>query len=41
MIVYKAENGEILIARDELQASAFEKAGLKRVEEEQKKKGKE
>ncbi|WP_275590461.1 hypothetical protein [Paenibacillus sp. H1-7] len=30
---YEAPNGEVLIARDALQASAFEKAGLRLVEE--------
>lgn len=31
-IKYKAPNGQILIARDEVQAKAFEKEGLERVE---------
>lgn len=30
---YKAENGEILIALDEIQAAAFEKAGLVKTDE--------
>lgn len=30
---YKASNGEILVALDEVQAAAFEKAGLEKTDE--------
>lgn len=36
--VFVAENGEKLEARDEVQEAAFEKAGLKELEENDKKK---
>lgn len=38
--IYKTESGEKLIARDETQASAFEKMGLKPVKEKNSEKGK-
>jgi hypothetical protein len=34
---YKAPNGEILIALDEVQAAAFEKAGMVKTDEKTKK----
>lgn len=36
-IKFKAKNGEILIARDEVQAAAFKNAGLEQVESKEKK----
>jgi hypothetical protein len=41
MKTYQAENGETLIAQDEVQQAAFENAGLKPVEDKPKRQPKE
>lgn len=40
MKTYQAENGEIVIAQDEVQAAAIEKAGLKLIEDKPKRQSK-